>query len=664
MCCRTKKGPVNFGMEATKCTGGVILLVSIVVMLYRHKTAALTFDVFPKILNHSGDAVSVQWNDLSFPSDLDWIGLYMPPDSDDDHYIGYELLSMCSGWALGSCIFNMSLVNMREAYQFRLFRGEISNTTEPTPMDEDNNPLPSTAHCLAVSQNIEFLNFNEPTQIHLSLTSSSGQMRVMFVIRDPLQSYVRYGPETDRLDSTTEASFMTYRQFDMCDAPANTNKGWREPGYIFDGLMENLEPGKQYFYQVGSDEGGWSKVFSFISASSDLDETFAFLFGDMGVSIPYTTFLWTQAEAKNTMKWLMRDLVELREKPSFISHIGDISYARGYAWLWDAFFSQIEPVASQAPYHVCIGNHEYDWPSQPWKPAWAENVYGTDGGGECGVPYSLRFHMPGNFSFTTGKGTLPIRNLYHSVNFGAVHFIFFSTETDFLPGSDQYNFLKEDLQDVNRDITPFVVVLGHRPMYTSDNALRDAPLSSQMRHHLEPLLIDYNVDLVLWGHVHKYERTCAIKNFVCANSDKGEKYPVHVIIGMGGQDWQPHWKPREKHPNDPIYPQPKWSVFRSDQLGYTRLHANRDTLTLSYIGNHDGEVHDVLTIHSLPSATISQRGFHVGNDSCNWLVNTVCLVVVSIIGILLGFIAALYYKQSEQRCKAYLIPKNTGETGL
>lgn len=45
-------------------------------------------------------------------------------------------------------------------------------------------------------------------------------------------------------------------------------------------------------------------------------------------------------------------------------------------------------------------SHEYDYPNQPWKPEWSN--YGKDSGGECGVPYSVRFHMP-NDDNTAGK---------------------------------------------------------------------------------------------------------------------------------------------------------------------------------------------------------------------------------------------------------------------
>ncbi|KAI3847867.1 hypothetical protein MKX03_002337, partial [Papaver bracteatum] len=139
---------------------------------------------------------------------------------------------------------------------------------------------------------------------------------------------------------------------------------------------------------------GWSETNSFMSHSMNLDETYSILFSDMGNAPPYSTFHTTQDESVSTMKWILRD------KPIFISHIGDISYARAYSWVWDTFFTQIEH----------IGNHEYNWPLQPWKTDWA-HMYGKDGGGECGVPYILKFNIPWNSPLATGTQALATRNL-------------------------------------------------------------------------------------------------------------------------------------------------------------------------------------------------------------------------------------------------------------
>ncbi|KAK9277156.1 hypothetical protein L1049_006695 [Liquidambar formosana] len=342
-------------------------------------------------------------------------------------------------------------------------------------------------------------------------------MRVMFLTGDGSESFVKYGVSEDQMDYMAATQVGRYEREDMCDSPANESVGWRDPGYIHDGVMTTLKKGKKYYYKVGSDSGGWSMTHSFVSRNEDSEETIAFLFGDMGTSTPYKTFLRTQEESKSTMKWILRDIEALGDKHAFVSHIGDISYARGYSWLWDSFFTQIEPVASKVAYHVCIGNHEYDWPLQPWKPDWANSVYGIDGGGECGVPYSLKFNMPGNFSEPTGTHAPATGNLFYSFDMGTVHFVYISTETDFLPGSSQYDFIKHDLESVDRKKTPFVVVQGHRPMYTTSYEGGDAPLTVKLVEHLEPLFVKNKVTLALWGHVHRYERFCPLKNFTCGS---------------------------------------------------------------------------------------------------------------------------------------------------
>ncbi|CAL1395070.1 unnamed protein product [Linum trigynum] len=548
--------------------------------------------VTPTLLNRSGDVVTVSWSNVDSPSKLDWVGIYSPPDTRPDHFIGYKFLSSSPGWESGSGSLSIPITNLRSNYSFRIFRWKESEINVKRH-DHDQNPLPGTKHLLAESEHIvEFGSRNGPEQIHLAFTDAVDEMRVMFVAGDGEARKVRWGEKDGQWVQEAAARVARYEREDMCDWPANNAVGWRDPGWIYDGVMTNLKKGFRYYYQVGSDSKGWSATQTFVSRDEDSNETRAFLFGDMGTSAPYATFVRTQPESISTVNWILRDMESLGDKPAFVSHIGDISYAKGYSWIWDHFFTQIEPIASKLPYHVCIGNHEYDWPAQPWRPDWSYGSYGTDGGGECGVPYSLKFNMPGNSSEPTGMRAPPTRNLYYSFDLGTVHFVYISTETNFLRGSQQYEYIKKDLESVNRTKTPFVVLQGHRPMYTTSYEVRDAPTRQKLQDHLEPLLVSNNVTMALWGHVHRYERFCPMNNFKC-----GEKgLPVHVVIGMAGQDWQSIWEPRPEHPDMPVFPQPERSMYRGGEFGYTRLFATREKLTLSYVGNHDGQVHDTVEI--------------------------------------------------------------------
>ena len=59
-------------------------------------------------------------------------------------------------------------------------------------------------------------------------------------------------------------------------------------------------------------------------------------------------------------------------------------------------------------------------------------------------------------------------HLRYSYDYGVVHFIMMSTEHDMGNGSRQYTWLENDLKNVNRSKTPWLILGGHRPMYTSE----------------------------------------------------------------------------------------------------------------------------------------------------------------------------------------------------
>ncbi|KAJ4970322.1 hypothetical protein NE237_003421 [Protea cynaroides] len=93
---------------------------------------------------------------------------------------------------------------------------------------------------------------------------------------------------------------------------------------------------------------------------------------------------------------------------------------------------------------------------------------------------------------------------------------------------------------------PMSTSAQHRPMYSSISSGAIPTVDSNFVSAVEPLLMQYNVDLALWGHVHNYERMCAVYQNICmamptkdANgidtyNNTNYSAPVHAVIGMAG----------------------------------------------------------------------------------------------------------------------------------
>lgn len=397
---------------------------------------------------------------------------------------------------------------------------------------------------------------SEPSEVHLSFGKSPDEMRVMWVTSSIEPGVVEWATSEEALASNpkrSNASMSTYTITDMCGAPANNTASWVDPGQIHDASMTGLRPAaygpQPIFYRVGS-TGNWSRVFNFTVGPKCQRGCTRFLaFGDMGVAsrVP--------SAANST------SLLSARASSSdFVLHVGDLSYAVGHGAVWKEFGEQIAPIASRVPWMVSIGNHEYDYPGQPFAPPlFTYNLNGhADGGGECGVPYNARFHMPGPPLLASEGVSMPggkvppataKNNLYYSFQSGLVHVSIISSEHDMLPGSPQHTWLDNNLGQVNRTETPWVVFGTHRPFFDSSSA-SVLPELGIMRRALEPLMITHAVDLVLFGHIHQYTRSCRMVDHKCDSSPKSREMwltPVGASSRQVGKGWI--WiQPPRKHP--------------------------------------------------------------------------------------------------------------------
>ncbi len=204
---------------------------------------------------------------------------------------------------------------------------------------------------------------------------------------------------------------------------------------------------------------------------------------------------------------------------------GDLAYADGYYPLWDSFGRMLEPLAARVPLLTTGGNHEVDY-------------------GEAWVSYTTRYPMP----FEASGSSSP---LWWSRDVGPVHIVSLCSYADASAVSLQYEWLLRDFAGLDREATPWLVVMLHVPWYSS--AKVHTAEGELMRRGMEPLFYAVGVDLVVTGHVHAYERTVPV--FEAEPNDCG---PVHVTLGDGGN--------REGTVSGYREP-PPWSAFREPSFG-------------------------------------------------------------------------------------------------
>lgn len=194
--------------------------------------------------------------------------------------------------------------------------------------------------------------------------------------------------------------------------------------------------------------------------------------------------------------------------PDLILALGDYSY-QSTAKCW---FDKIKPIDSKT--EINIGNHDDD----------TKKLLNS---------YLNHFGLS---------------KQYYSFNFQNVHVLTMATQLNYKSGSKQFNFVKNDLQEAskNPDIK-WIIVNLHRPIYTSPNSCSASSCegSKTLRDVYHPLFDKYDVDLVLAGHVHNYQRSFPIKY----NDDKPSKPTItssnknnynnpggeiYAVVGTGG----------------------------------------------------------------------------------------------------------------------------------
>mmetsp|Transcript_1795 Transcript_1795/g.2594 ORF Transcript_1795/g.2594 Transcript_1795/m.2594 type:complete len:571 (-) Transcript_1795:484-2196(-) len=412
-----------------------------------------------------------------------------------------------------------------------------------------------------------------PYEVHLAFGNSADEVSVSWRTNsNDCSSSVRYGPlkRSDYDGDNSAGGMYTITEKNMCQAPASSTPF---TVVMHSAIIYLTSFDEEYWYRLGNDD----TEFRFRSPkppSASLGLRFVAL-ADSGA----------KSAARETMSRI-QDL-HSRSPIDSILHIGDLSYADGRYKRWDSFMSLIEPISSEVPYMVGVGNHEYDYlmtkaaagdlsGKDHYVPNWG-NFNVRDSGGECGAMTALRFRMPEEYDKGSwmqearqgreggginglnavanevqgrvNQSTLPISPsstapvalkssnnevnapFWYSYDNGAVHFVVLSSEHDLSSGSAQRRWFEDHLtNDVDRCRTPWLVVAHHRPMYVVYPHKDNRMVGEHLKDIFEDLLIQNHVDVTISGHVHSYYRTCAVRNDKC-DSKAGV---THLVVGSAG----------------------------------------------------------------------------------------------------------------------------------
>ena len=98
---------------------------------------------------------------------------------------------------------------------------------------------------------------------------------------------------------------------------------------------------------------------------------------------------------------------------------------------------------------------------------------------------------------------------WYSFSYANAHFVMLDDQPTGSTLASETQWLKDDLSKLDRNKTPWVFAVHHKPIYTASNHSPDL----DTRKAWQPLYDQYKVDFVLNGHNHVYERSLPIRGF-------------------------------------------------------------------------------------------------------------------------------------------------------
>lgn len=252
------------------------------------------------------------------------------------------------------------------------------------------------------------------------------------------------------------------------------------------------------------------------------------------------------------------------------------------------------------------GNHEADCTEIPYTSGLCPE------GQSNFTDFMHRFELTMPDTFTSSSTNTTLQSLasqamslsnapfWYSFEYGMVHVTMIDTETDFPDAPDgsngsagldggpfgsphqQLNFLAADLASVDRSVTPWLIVAGHRPWYTTGGS---SAACTPCQAAFEQLFYDNGVDVGIFGHVHNSQRFLPVYNGTAdPNGTNNPTAPMYIIAGGAGNI----------EGLSAVSDVPSYNAFAyADDYSYSSLKfLNETSLQVDFIRSSTGEVLD------------------------------------------------------------------------
>jgi hypothetical protein len=257
--------------------------------------------------------------------------------------------------------------------------------------------------------------------------------------------------------------------------------------------ISGLQPDTTYVYKIFTNgEDLWpEQTLTFRTAPS------------RGSSAPFTFAAFGDFGKNSDSQKRLRDQMA-RDSFRFLVTTGDNAYDAGRYSEFDTKVFQIYgDVFSKAAVFPTLGNHDYATSS--------------------GAPYLDLFSLPRNAWRASDH------ERYYSFDYGNLHVVALDTNaplnvSDSAASDDMLDWLRDDLR---RTTQPWVVAVVHHAPYSTGSHGSDSRVLST----LVPIFEQYNVDLVLSGHDHIYQRSKPLRGGQVSTVAQGGI--VYVVSGAG-----------------------------------------------------------------------------------------------------------------------------------